>query len=106
MNLSSTLKQLTKVSTDQWSRLALERVNQAWPGIQDALIREAGLGKREYVLELGQFGDTPDIVVRLAAIALVEQLKAEGVEAKVLRPQKKTFPWDEPRKQYGVEVSW
>ena len=106
MNLKHTLRQLTKVSTDQWTKLAIAKVEQVWPDIQKALIREAGLGKKTYVLELGQFGDTPDIVVRLAAVALAEQLKAEGVSARVLRPEKKNFPWEQPRQQYGVEASW
>jgi hypothetical protein len=106
MKLKHTLRQTTTVCQEKWTQFALDRLAKIWPGIEKALLIQAGLGERTATVELTPEGDTPVIVTRLVAVALAEQLKCEGVTAKVLRPEKPEFPWQTPRKNYGVQVNW
>jgi len=107
MNMKQQLSRTTSASLETWTKLAIDRVEHWWPNIERALLSEAGLGKRTATVELKPEGDAPETLMRLAAVALAERLKCEGLKATVLRPATgPQLPWETPRKQYAVEVSW
>ena len=106
MNLKYTLRETTRVSREKWAELALQQFTQLWPGLEKAMLIKAGLGERSMTMELQQQGDTPEIVMRLVAVAVKAKLECEGISAKVLRPAPTQFPWETARTQFGVEVTW